>query len=495
MNKLSNLLDDITVVSFPMMWKLAKRYNKMCVGVLFGVISLTALLYIFQSNVFSSSISFKNAAVESSGDGSALFAVENLDVKRAEILRLGNSVDFYRLIATNLLDRFTLEEVVKGIQEKGKGIVQRIELQCSKDIECQREVIANMLPKMIDITYGDRNGNHYILTVRTVRPVFNRQLLDVVISSVQSSRLKSKKQQLVEQQNITRRMIKSNRDKLTSTRYLELKEEINIFDNQLREFDEKMKVFHQNYLGQQEKLSAAKAKLNNRKTSLGKEVNLDDLELSKKREGLKLKISQLTNDINSIELLSENKSGEGLKILNELKAELKANRKLLKKMPQSKRQLDNLDRFIATNDKKYDASVFDYNVFKEQVIATKNKYDQMQVQKKDIINKKLLLERELERIEPAAKLLKQLEGRLIELQLMESSAVSDLVFDRFATTVKQMRKTPILLLFIYCLAGIFFSIFAAIVVRYLSDNKIYDEDDLRMSLSNLKILGSIPEFD
>ena len=163
-------------------------------------------------------------------------------------------------------------------------------------------------------------------------------------------------------------------------------------------------------------------------------------------------------------------------------------------MPQESRSYDNLDKFISSNDKKIYASEFNFKVISDQVEMARNKYRSLQEEKQKLIDQRIKLETEMKQIGPTVTLLGDLESKNIEYQLLESTVVSDLVFDRFATSVKQMRKLSLFFLLLYTFISMFFLLLTSLVGRYLLDNRIYDEDDLKSVLGHVKILGSIPEF-
>lgn len=493
MNKFSSLLDDITVINFPMLWKLVLRYRSMCIGVTLVIILISVSFYFFQSNIFSSSISFKAVRTESSSQKIQLFNQDD-NLLKADIMRLARSVDFYRLIAGRLLVDYSLEEVLKGMVKNSRSQIERIQLECSDHIDCSTEQLANLIPPSVDIAYGDRDGNNFVLTVRTVNSLFNRKLLDTVVEAINSSRIESRRIYLIEQQQITKQMIEKNRTKLASLNYQEMSRQLGQLASQEKEIEDKLKTSHQNLLGQMERFDAAKSQLENRRQAKDSAVSLDDVEISKRRRSLQAKVEQLTGDINAVELMADSQSAESTRILRELKAQLAQSKDELSRMPQESRRYDNTDKFNNSNDELIDASEFNFKVMQDQLEMAKSKHQKLQVDKEQLIDHKIKLETQIKQIAPTVSLLNDLESKSVEYQLLESTVVSDLVFDRFATSVKQMRKIPLFLLGLYSFIALFFSVLVALIARYLMDHRIYDEDDLRSVLSHVKILGSIPEF-
>ncbi len=493
MNKISSLLDDITVINFSMFWKLICRYRRMCIAISLSCTIVASLFYLLQSNIYSSSLSFKAARGDNQSTHSVIFTQAD-DKLKADIMRLERSVDFYRIVASRLLSQYSLSEIVQGINKNSSSVMEKIILTCSDNAECANEQLANLLPSTLDITYGDREGNNFILTVRTFRAQFNRKYLDVVIDAIHHSRIETRRQYLLEQQQITKQMINKNKGKLSSQNFDELSRKLGQIVSLEKEFDDKLKVSHQNLVGQMERFDAAKSQLDNRKQAKNREVKLDDVEISKRRRSLQSKVEQLTGDLNAVELMADGASVESGKILIELKMQLEQAKAELSKMPQESRGYDNLDKFISSNDEKIDASEFDFKVISDQVEMARNKYRSLQEEKQKLIDQRIKLETEMKQIGPTVTLLGDLESKNIEYQLLESTVVSDLVFDRFATSVKQMRKLSLFFLLLYTFISMFFLLLTSLVGRYLLDNRIYDEDDLKSVLGHVKILGSIPEF-
>lgn len=366
MNKFSALLDDITVINFPMIWKLIRRYRKMCLGVSCGIFFLSLLIFIFQSNIFSSSISFKAVANDRLPSPS-LFVTQDDGRLKADIMRLSRSVDFYRLVATTLLVQFSMDEVLQGISKSPKRDLDAIQLSCTDRKDCSAEHLANLLPPFIDIVYGDREGNNFILTVRSVNAIFNRKLLDVVIEAINLSRIESRRASLIEQQQITKKMIDKNQSKLNSLNYQDLSRQLGLLQSQEKELEDKLKSSHNNLIGQMEKFDAAKSQLENRRQAKDRSVSLDDVEVSKRRRSLQDRVAQLTSDINAVEIMADAKSDEANRILRELKVQLDQAKDELSRMPQESRGYDNLDKFITSNDEKIDSTEFDFKVIQDQL--------------------------------------------------------------------------------------------------------------------------------
>ena len=105
------------------------------------------------------------------------------------------------------------------------------------------------------------------------------------------------------------------------------------------------------------------------------------------------------------------------------------------------------------------------------------------------------VETKFEEYKPSFEYLKLLEGKLVQIRLIESTVVSDIVFDNNASPVVGLKRSTKMKVFIVCTGFGIFLAFVYLIARYLLDSKIYDEDELKSNFNDLEIIGNTPDFN
>ena len=101
----------------------------------------------------------------------------------------------------------------------------------------------------------------------------------------------------------------------------------------------------------------------------------------------------------------------------------------------------------------------------------------------------------LEKLRPTVEFVKALEAKVIQLKLLEITTTSDLKFDNFATLPVKSKKVSRLMIFAYSVFFITFAMIAMLAMRFITDDNIYDESDLKRIFSDVDILGVSPKFE
>ena len=140
-------------------------------------------------------------------------------------------------------------------------------------------------------------------------------------------------------------------------------------------------------------------------------------------------------------------------------------------------------------------SEFDYKVYKKHLEKANVVLDDMTSRKKELLEAQLKLQEEMEKLRPTIEFVKALEAKLLHVKLMEETVTTDLRFDTYATPPDNSKRLGKVLLFAYTMMLWTMIVMGYLVTRYLVDDRIYDEDDLKKFVGDVPILGETPKFD
>jgi hypothetical protein len=207
---------------------------------------------------------------------------------------------------------------------------------------------------------------------------------------------------------------------------------------------------------------------------------------------LSKKIKNLKQDIRALQLSTQD--GEDSLIIKKLKKDLYRKEKLYKRL-KSKTHLTSVDqRFIQTKDKQSKSLEFEYKTSKKQVIRTQKELARLKQEQVSLISILEKNEAIIEKAKPTVEYIKLLSSKLMQLKVLESTLISDIIFDKKASTTSAFRRTTKIKVLLFATFISFFFTFMIIIIRYLSDPRIYDEYELQKTFSDLEVIGKTPEF-
>jgi hypothetical protein len=83
----------------------------------------------------------------------------------------------------------------------------------------------------------------------------------------------------------------------------------------------------------------------------------------------------------------------------------------------------------------------------------------------------------------------------VSLKLVENTITSDLEFDSTNPVPTAFLRNTLGKIIMFSVAGSMLLILILVVILYLFDDKIYDENELALAFQELKVIGQTPKFD
>jgi len=497
LKKMNIILDETTVLNFPFIGKLIRRYWFVSliiplVALIFGVVK-----YSSQNTIFQTSHAFKNTA-ESASSSSAFASIlgeKNRGLDETEIVAIANSIDFQFKLAEVLMEDQGFSNLNFNSINAEKPVPQSsFFAHCGSEKECVRRTVATLLPSLYSVVPDKGIINRYLVIVRSLDAFTSKSLLKALSILIESDRVKTIQSTITQQIKLSEELIETKRKELEEGDINTQRDRYKFLVSELEDLDRKLNSIRHNFFVMKQNLSQAETILEQTLKVRKKGVNVNELLKGEKAAALELRISQLREDLNSLEISKGQFGGKDQVIITQIKEEIKDKQKQLDAIGAFKRSISSVSDFVKSKDKTSPNQEFDYVVLKKRFDEMKNEYDNMVSNRENMVKEMTQLENHLDKYKPTIEFLKLLEQKSVQLKIAESTVVSDLSFDTLPSDVASFKKTSLgKILFISLASGIFF-MFVAVLSRYFMDGRIYDEYELQSVFKDLEIIGNTPDF-
>lgn len=497
MKKINIILDETTVLNFPFLWKLMKRYWLTALALPVLALIFGLMKYSSQNTIFMSGQGFKNTAEGSSPTSaiSALLGEKNRGLDETEIISIPNSIDFRFQLAENLMKHSQFSSLnFNAITAEEKLPQSAFFTHCGAEKDCVKKTVASLLPNLYSVVPEKGVINRFLVVVRTLEPETTKVLMSELSRLIEEDRVRSIQSSITQQIKISRDLIESKKKELDEAKINEHRDRFKFLESEISDVDRKLSTYRVNFFSVKQSLSQAETILNETLKTRNKKVNVNDLMRNEKAEALEKRISQLRDDLNSLEVNRSHLGDKDKTIISQIKKEIQEKERELKAIGDFRRSISSVSEFIKSKDKLSPNQEFDYAVLKSRFDAMKKEYDSLVETRESLVKEMTQLENIMDQFRPSIEFLKLLEEKSVQLKLAESTVVSDLIFDSLPTDVSGYKKTSLgKIMFISLASGLFFMLIA-VLLRYFADGRIYDEYELQSVFKDLEIIGNTPDF-
>jgi len=505
-SRAKRILDENTLINISLIAKLLARYKYLSIAAVVLSIGLSLSLYHHQADRYWSSIRFTNLKDNSSSPMEAVsIALGGGNKERhgtnvaEEIKTLRSSMDFTRKVVEKILvhEDFEKLDFNKKITKTDKFTVPAIRKSCEENNvseNCLFNFLIKALPMYYTISDPSRSGLNFVLEVGTTNELTTNVLLNTISLTIKELREESIQMTFTEQRIATENLVQQKREELEKNKYQELLKNEEILQNQISTLQLEIETQNKLYLENKSSMNIAEAKLKKVNKAIKKGINRKQLGRDKKRHFLRQKIENLTKDINALEFLATDHSVKEKDIIYQLKKERRSSERALKKLGSNKRSVAYFNDFLSKTNQKFGESELNYSVYKEYAEKAKFRYSELLKDNWSLLEKMLKLKTTLAKLRPSVEFLKALEAKVIQLRLMEITSTSDLKFDKFAAVPSKTKKIGKLMIFVYGFVLTVFTLCISLFLRFIFDDRIHDEDDLKRIFANIEIVGVAPSF-
>jgi len=499
LKKLSVILDETTILNFPFLWLLLRRYRYISLGIpLLGVV-LAFYFYFTQNLISTLSIGFRSVSNDSSSPNNALSKVlgeTNDTLSPQEIVEMAKSLDFLHVVAAALVRHPGYPKLnLNSFEAKRLLSTKELFSECRDDQKCQIEEVSKILPDLISIRQHNLVKNKFYVDVKALDSFTSHLLLNIASDVIVASRIENMRHQFSEQRKMTNELIEKKSEELKSTNFAGLSAENKVITAKLEGLEQGLLSMSAMYQSKQFEVNRMEITLQQTERTIQGGKSENDRERFNQQESLKNKIKQMAQDIHALEMNKESLGPSDRVVLEQLTFDLKVKKEQLKKLPAEKRSVINADKFVEEKDKAANFTFFDYMVAKKELMNLKAKSELMAAEKNELVSKKHELEQKLEQMRPVLEYFKLLEAKLVQIEMLESTIVSDLVFDQLPSGEIYFKRAEKEKIGLFSLLLSLFVMFVVLIVRYLLDSRVFNEIELERNFEGLEVLGIVPEFD
>lgn len=499
MKKVGILLHETSIINFPFVWKLIKRYYIFTMVIPLIVFSVFSYKYLSQKSIFYVELGFKNVAASTGGSASsAIFSAlgeQSNILNPYEIISMGQNVDFLHKLAEKIHSREDFHKLnFNNFTSKKVKTHEEIFKPCGGDKDCEIKMLTGILKGQFSIKQDNLVESQFRLGMRSIDKNSAMTVVMDVADTLNETRLKALQKFIGDQIEITKNLADKKKKELEAEGVEQLMEDIKQNEVLLEGVITQLNQYQRSYLVLQEQMTSAETVLDQTKKTINTNVDFDKLAKSKRAKVLKDQIEKLREDIASVELANSSFYKSDSKVIKTLKKDLTNKENEYKSIIKSSRGLSSFDSFLDNKNKTASYSEFDFAVMKKKFQEAKKRYDNLKVEKEKIIHTRSELQTKLDQVKPSVEYYKLLKEKLVQLELASSTVVSDLQFDTKISTIqryKRLSKTKVIMASI-SISG--FLTMMCLLLCYLFDNRIYDEEELKSNFSDLEIIGNTPDF-
>lgn len=500
MKKLNIILHETTIINFPFFWKLVSRYSYFTIIFPVLIFSITYYKYKSQNQIYQRSVSFKYNTGDADSPTNAianLLGEKTSVLTEAQIIGTLSSLDFQKALADKVSERTDLYELdFSSVNSKNKLDLRDMVASCGDDKKCFNIRMRSLIHGKVVITPDENIENHFVLKSTALDEKTTNALLEETAKLIVESRITSTKKQLRDQLEISQVLLAEKEKELNGENIDELIKRQKFLHHEFSSVTQRINNIYTDYSRTKQNLEAMKTKVQQTKKISKKVISENFQDDTRKRRNLEDKIKNLKNDIWAVEKSDLRITEEDKLIVQQLRTNLKSLQEKLRRMGSRG------NRSIATErnyvDKKKNESndiVFDYNVMKKQYGLLEKDYNELLERKNKLSIEKNTIDVKLTKLKPTLDYVKLLSSKIVQLKLLESTVISDLVFEQEFGNISIFKKTTRNRFVIFSFIITIFFIFISIIIRYLFDDRIYDKVELEKSFEDLSIIGNTPDFD
>lgn len=501
MKKFKTLLDDTTILNVPFYLKIAKRYYMITFLTPFLIMAFAAYFYISQFNIYSLDLGFRNAGGRSESPLQALSSLTGKDsgsgssLSQSEIIGMARNVDFYQRLGTSLRGREDFSKLdFNQLATPKRFTSEEIFKRCNKDPQCEIEILVSILPDLYSVNSDPVIKNLFAIRTMTLDSYSTKVLLEEVKKEILSLREKAIKGEIIRQIELSKDLAQQKRNELKEFRPDELSQKKERLKSDLQSINAELTTLNNTYQNKAIQLDLSSSNIEQTQKEISNKMSKEEEQRAKRISTLEDHIKILRSDIDSLEIKNEVKTKSDSTILAELKNLLANKESELKFISKGTKEKRKNSTFIKSKDGSFQSEKFNYNVLQKQTIKLHSKIRSLQDKKNTVIAEIEAIELQTDRLRPSFEYLQLLEAKIVQLDVLLSSAVSDLVFFQNTSKMITFRRTSKVKVLVFATALALFSLLFALSFRYIFDHKIYDKYELEKNFEDLVVIGEAPRF-
>ena len=496
MSKFNQLLNENTIVDFGLLWRLTKRYRSHLLLALGFFATFFTYNYFNQPVIYALNIPLKAVSQEPLGPTNPtqmMLGGEGNGLSLNELKISLENYSYLKLLAESIMSDPSFFEMNFGsIKMNNNFYGKEISLKCRKDKKCITETLINNLKELYVLEPGITD-NRFVLNVKAVNKKTVQTLTAHLTKTIEINRIQVRKYQIIKEIDSVKSLIEESRSLIQKIDGYTTLEEQEKIQNGISELKDRIRMLQQSSSQELSNVSSLESKLNENKKTTISNLGLGSIEV----EALKKNQARLAEIRQNIIILSnipvEKRTAADNLIIEQLMAEKTS---LQKQLPADKKRKDIelKDSFAANQRTKTSDFEFDYQVSKTKMAKINADLEQAKQELGKLLEKKIENENKVVGLKSDMEFLKNLEAKQMSLKLISATMTSDVFFEDSNPFATEYRQSSYLKIIIFSFSITLFLHILSIIIRFLYDDKIYGEDDLKSKFANLDFIGEVPKF-
>ncbi len=498
MKKFNAILDDTTIINFVFFARLLKRYILLTTVIPIFIFGYAAYYYSTQNIVYIKNINFTFKKDDSSSPSSAIATLvgeKSSELTESDIIAISKSPDFRDTISNLLMaDPNTQKITLSGLKAQIIKMTPEQFSFCNNNQECFKNAISERISGFYSLKSSDIIDKMMKLEVKTLTPFSSSVLLDNIKQSFIKFRLNQIKHSITEQKKISLKLINQKKTELIDIGYESSLKKVAQGKAALRSLV--ASILSLEHIAQKQKMSAEVIQTQYEQTKKIGNKNIDsDIDSLEHLAQLKKEISNLKADINALKLSQSSFTNTDKNIIKKLQKDLRVKNRKYKRLRKNTNLTSNDSNFISSKSRQSKSLEFEYKISKKQMSKTVAELERLIVKRDNVISQNEIDEITLAKGKPTSEYITLLENKLMQLKILDSTMISDIIFDKKASGIRAFRRTTKLKVAMFATLVTLFTLFLVTLIRYMLDPRIYDEYELQKTFEDLDVIGKTPDFN
>lgn len=490
MAKLQRLLNENTIVDLKMILRLCSRYKSLSVLAPLIFIASVVILSLSRPVLYSASAPIKVFPKNLVGKEKQNFlATPNDNLLSVEELRLNiQNRAFLNSLAKNLIEDSSFK--LSSFLGSSKELNQKAWDNCKKVMSCETLIIASALDESIHVESG-LTEDRFNLIVTSADKSIPHFLMKHLIPALENERVKIGQYALRKELASVEDLLKESQAIMNSRIGENPLEEQSVLSNKISNLKDEAKIIQQSVSNESINISALSAKLHENKKNIEPQINqLDKPEAKEAR----VRIQELKTNILQLKAIANtDQSKNDKKIISQLESELNQLSRKYRSVA-SLQSFEQKENFFEKQREGQKALEFDLQVAKMKLSKLNQEYESIISELNLTIERKMALDSKVGSLQTDMLFQKELESKQMSLKLNIATYTSDILFEDFQIAVKSFRTTS---MFFICLWSFLLAVglyLFMVIIKFISDDKIYQADDVHHSIAGLSFVGEVPAF-
>ncbi len=501
MKKINVILDETTILNFPFLWTLILRYRTLSLTIPSVIFFVATVMYLAQYEISSVHVGFKYIGTESDSPTTAIVQMlgeKTAQLKPEEIIAIPNSPDFRFRLAQELVKNPDFNMLnFNSMRAKDLKTNDEIFSSCKGDQDCIAHRLTSLLTEFYYIENDKQVDTKFYLHVRTLDAHTSNVLIGLVSRLMAQVRIDSIKHFLSAQIKLSEELLSNKKHELKNTDVSAIKDKKELLELKLIEMNKKHDAMSQAI--EQRKMALSRQEITHKQTQveISKGQYTDERTRLENIAVLKNRIQEIQNDISALELNKDRFSTQDNMIINELKKELRNKKSELAKNggEVNERSISSEDQFLKRTDSESGFTEFNFKILQKEYDKLKIDFQALTKERDALSQERIAINNQLEELRPSYEYAKMLDTKIMQLKLVEGTVVTDLSFEHKISSINKFKKVTKVKTFFFAFALASLATLSLLVLRYLIDNRIYDEYELKKNFEDLEIIGNTPNFN